>query len=134
MAHEKHKLLIPLLDLTNLPPDSDDEEANNAAKQKSIQNQPVESGDIFLEENLGSNQMNNSSAFLHQRSLSMVSQSKNNYSSVKDSLNKFNQSGVKDSVNNSRVMDLLSQVDALNAQDQEDNDLEELAQFDMHMG
>ena len=27
MAHEKHKLVIPMLDLTNLPPDSDDEDA-----------------------------------------------------------------------------------------------------------
>ena len=38
VTHEYHKLKIPLLDLENLPPDSDDE---NAVGQKSIQNEQI---------------------------------------------------------------------------------------------
>ncbi len=52
--------------------------------------------------------------------------------SALDYSNKFNQSGIKNSRDDSRVMDLLSQVDALNATD--DDDLDELAKFDMNMG
>ena len=48
VTHEYHKLKIPLLDLNNLPPDSDD-----GASQKSIQNEQIEHRDICLADELG---------------------------------------------------------------------------------
>ena len=34
VAHERHKLIIPTLDLTNLPPDSDDERPSEPFKKE----------------------------------------------------------------------------------------------------
>lgn len=53
MTHERHKVIIPILDLTNLPPDSDDE---NAVANQSISNAEPEV--LLLEGQLGNNAMN----------------------------------------------------------------------------
>ena len=52
VTHEVHKLKIPLLDLTNLPPDSD-EEKNNATDKDSNDNELIEHRDICLADELG---------------------------------------------------------------------------------
>ena len=55
-------------------------------------------------------------------------------SSILDLSHQFNHSLVQESNHDgSRVMDLFAQADALNIQDDNDNDLDELKAFDMHM-
>lgn len=112
-AHERFKQWIPELDLSNLPPDSDDEEAG----PKGTTN--AESKDFgFVDQELAATQscmnMANMNGF-HQANnrMSVLPQEiiqNNSTSSILD-LSKFNQS------NQSGY-----------------RDLEELAQFDMHMG
>jgi len=46
VSHERHKLLIPVLDLTNLPPDSDDE--NNVDPKGTQEEKPHYNSDALL--------------------------------------------------------------------------------------
>ena len=124
--------MIPLLDLNNLPPDSDDEAA--APKQKSA---PVDcKKDNYLEEQLGHNQMGPHN-LIHMRKLSVQNDKKSNNtgpnlsqsmmqqdSGILD-LSRFNQSGIIQqeaaSRDRSHVMDIFVQSDALGGV--KDNDL-----------
>ena len=84
VAHEKHKLVIPVLDLTNLPPDSDDEAPQN---QKNITDQSLTKNHIDLNNTSGIN---------------------NSMKSHDISSKIFNQSGIASQHEGSRVMDLFA--------------------------
>ena len=85
------------------------------------------SGQKYSIINQNNNQLNYSNVFSNQD----VTHARDLSSSALDFSNKFNQSGVAGGRDDSRVMDLLSQVDALNATDE--NDLDDLAKYDMNM-
>ena len=53
VTHEVHKLKIPLLDLTNLPPDSDDAKNDDGEGENSIDNELIEHRDVCLADELG---------------------------------------------------------------------------------